>query len=95
MSPQIKYKTAASLFFVSPPVYATAYNNYLDDKKMTITNFLEEINEEFEEVTFLNYEESDTFHIKDFKNDDHLNTREANKFTEILIQDLSERNLIN
>jgi hypothetical protein len=92
---RISRKNNLEIIFVSPPVYATAYSNYLDDKKMARTKFLEEINKEFEEVTFLNYEESDTFHIKDFKNDDHLNTRGANKFTEILIQDLSERNLIN
>jgi len=69
-----------AVIFVSPPVYKTYYSEMVLDKKKRRNEFLKD----HSDVTFLNYESSNFFNIRDFKDDDHMNSNGAIKFTKLL-----------
>lgn len=86
---ELTNKNKLNLIFISPPVYKTATQHYLNEKLEERSILLKN----YPNIIFLNYEQDKNFTVEDFKNDDHLNTTGANKFTKLLIEELTKLNL--
>jgi len=71
------------VFLVASPMFAT-YRSLEKAEKLKRRNaFLQEV-VDHQSVFFLDFEANSAFHLSDFKNDDHLNSAGAEKYTKML-----------
>lgn len=65
-----------------PPVYKTYYDQMVPEKKKRRDTFLDNLITEYANIILIDYENSQLFTVRDFKNEDHLNISGAKKLTE-------------
>ena len=69
---------------ISTPVYKSYYQSYLPAKEKWRKNYIHQFIEKYPSSIFLDYEQDSRFKVTDFKNEDHLNPKGAEKFSKIL-----------
>ena len=69
---------------IATPVYKNYYQSYLPSKETRRKNYILQFIKKYPSSIFLNYEQDPRFKVTDFKNEDHLNPRGAEKFSKIL-----------
>jgi hypothetical protein len=77
-------KNKIQLFLIAPPVYKTFRNEMLDEKIKLRAQFISNIKKSNPEIKWMNFEDSEYFTVRHFKNDDHLNYKGAEVFTKLL-----------
>lgn len=69
------------------PQYFTYRNNYNKDKALRRSVFLDSLNS-IEKIKVLDFETDIRFNVKDFKNDDHLNSSGAEKLSKLINEEI-------
>ena len=72
------------LVLLSHPMYTTYINNEIADKNTRKQQYLDSLLTASPKVHYFNFEKDARFSIHDFKNDDHLNSDGARKYTRII-----------
>jgi len=75
--------------FVTPPLYSTYYNGIPGDAKKEVNNLVSNFAAAYG-ISYYDFSCDKRFHLHDFKNDNHLNSKGAEKFSEILNYELLE-----
>lgn len=70
---------------LAPPVYRTYYTVFIPEKESRRKIYLDSLTNLKQKQLFIwNFEKDDRFQVTDFKNDDHLNSTGAIKFSKIV-----------
>lgn len=72
------------LVILSQPMYKTYINNELESKNKRKAFYVDSLKSAAPAVHYFNYENDARFTVYDFKNDDHLNSDGAKKYTPII-----------
>jgi hypothetical protein len=72
------------VLLLSHPMYTTYINNELEGKIKRKNQYLDSLILEVPSLHYYNYENDSRFTVTDFKNDDHLNSDGAKKYTRII-----------
>jgi|WetSurMetagenome_2_1015567.scaffolds.fasta_scaffold60266_2 hypothetical protein len=81
------------VILVKTPAYITYRNSFNAEKLKRRNTYIDSlIRSDQKEAFLLDHESDDRFQVTDFKNDDHLNSRGAKKFTEIINEEIKEIN---
>ncbi len=79
-------KNDIEIILLKVPVFSTYRNNYITEKLGRRDAFIDSL-EHQKSIILMDFEKDQRFTVKDFRNDDHLNSNGANKLTEIINQD--------
>lgn len=79
----LSYEYKKEIIIISPPVYNSYYKNMLKSKINRRKKFIENLQKKHPKIIFLNFENEESFNVFDFKNEDHLNPKGAEKFTKM------------
>jgi len=79
------------LIFITPPLYKTYYSQIPNDAKITVDNFVKSLSVKYN-INYYNYTYDKRFNIRDFKNDNHLNSNGAFKFCQIINKNILDKN---
>jgi hypothetical protein len=82
-------KNNIEVIVLKNPVYKTYRKNYIKDKEDRNRVFLDSLSLN-RRIKLLDFEADSRFNIKDFKNDDHLNSKGAEKLSTFINDKLSE-----
>ncbi|PHR74624.1 MAG: hypothetical protein COA67_00685 [Lutibacter sp.] len=69
---------------ISTPVYKSYYESYLPSKENRRRKYINHFIKKYPSSIFLDYEQDSRFKVTDFKNEDHLNPKGAEKFSKTL-----------
>ena len=83
-------KNDISPILIKPPVYTNYYNSYIKPKEERRRFYMDSLKLKLPQLIILDYEQSNVFTIKDFKNEDHLNPKGAVKFSKLLNLELNK-----
>jgi hypothetical protein len=72
-------------------MYTTYIQNEVAEKNNRKNEYVDSLLSLHDNITYFNFEKSKLFKVHDFKNDDHLNSNGAKKFT-IIIDSLLNHN---
>ncbi len=76
-------KNSVKIILVGTPLYKTYNGNIPSNTKMQHQELLSTLSNKFD-IQYYDFSNSKRFHLKDFKNDNHLNPYGAKKFTVII-----------
>ena len=82
-------KNSIEVFILVNPVYKTYRDNYIKAKDERRWHFLDSLTLSGK-VKILNFQSDNRFNVKDFKDDDHLNTKGAEKLSNIINDELGK-----
>jgi len=71
------------IVFMTTPFYTTYYNGIPTKAATQIRNLIKGFSDKYS-IPYYDFSNSTRFHLKDFKNDNHLNPDGAKKFTTII-----------
>lgn len=72
------------IILLSSPMYTTYINNEVAEKNLRKNGYTDSLLKASPAVHYFNYENDPRFSVRDFKNDDHLNSDGAKKYTLII-----------
>ncbi|WP_196895669.1 hypothetical protein [Aureivirga marina] len=72
-----------------PPVFKSYYKSYLKDKNERRLEFVSYLEKKYPSIVVMDFEQNPNFKVTDFKNDDHLNLKGAEKFSKIINKELN------
>lgn len=72
------------VLMLSTPMYSTYINNEVAQKNQRKQAYIDSLKNAVPDVHYFNYESDPRFTVYDFKNDDHLNSDGAKKYTKII-----------
>ena len=75
---------------ISPPVYKSYFNSYINSKEKRRKDFINKILLNYPYSVYIDYEQDNRFKVTDFKNEDHLNPIGAKKFSRLLNDTINE-----
>lgn len=81
------------IFLVSTPMYSTYIKNQIPEKNNRRYKYIDSL-EQLPNTFYYNFENTDLFDVYDFKNDDHLNSKGAIKFSKIMNEIIQEKRKI-
>lgn len=79
-------KNGIGIILLKVPVFSTYRNSYITEKLKRRDAFIDSLILQ-KPVTLMDYEQDKRFTVKDFRNDDHLNSDGANKLTKMINRD--------
>jgi len=82
------------VILLSAPMYTTYINNEVAEKNIRRRQYVDSLKNAAPAVHYFNYENDPRFSVHDFKNDDHLNSTGAKKYT-LIIDSLVNKTLAN
>ncbi|MBC7935640.1 MAG: hypothetical protein H7Y86_09855 [Rhizobacter sp.] len=82
------------VILLAHPMYATYINNEVAEKNKRKVQYVDSLMAAVPTIRYFNYETDPRFSVHDFKNDDHLNSDGARKYTKI-IDSLTAKQMIS
>jgi hypothetical protein len=88
---EICHKHNIKLILVAPPVFRTYSDFFLTENLNFRNEVILKLHNKYNNIKFYTFENTDTFKVTHFKNDDHLNAKGAELFTTLLNSYIEEK----
>jgi len=82
------------IFLISTPMYPTYIKNEISEKNTRRNKYIDSL-KDLPNTFYYNFENSHLFNVYNFKNDDHLNSKGANKFTSVISDIIQQKRNVN
>jgi len=80
------------IFLISTPMYPTYIKNEISEKNTRRNKYIDSL-KDLPNTFYYNFENSHLFNVYNFKNDDHLNSKGANKFTSVISDIIQQKRM--